>query len=142
MTMTFVFALVGLLVGGVIGEVGGALGGAALGYAIGLHLSFKNRIAALEDDIARLARERETRDAPPVPDRPWLQKWGPAPCRDYFEPAASAPAQSPPATPVRAAETAATAEAPRPVLTQEPTIREEASLKDFGRVRREVPESP
>src|SRR5690242_2842531 len=86
MTMTIVFALVGLLVGGAIGEIGGAFGGAALGYAVGLHVAFKRRLAGLEDEIARLAGESAARAAPPPePARPWTRPSAPPASRDYFE---------------------------------------------------------
>ena len=69
--MAIVFALIGLLVGGAIGEAGGALGGAALGYAIGLHLSFRQKIAALEDEVGRLASQRVLREDSPPPTPLW-----------------------------------------------------------------------
>src|SRR6185295_10588610 len=101
MTMTIVFALVGLLVGGAIGEIGGAFGGAALGYAVGLHVSFKRRLASLEDEVARLAGESAARVLPPPePARPWMRQSAPTASRDYFEaatPPVALPLVEPPA---------------------------------------------
>lgn len=90
--MILVFALVGLLVGGAIGEMAGALGGAALGYAIGVHVTFKRRVAALDEEVARLAEQRVMREAPPpAPVRPWMRQSAPPAPREYFESAPPAP---------------------------------------------------
>src|SRR5689334_13535136 len=115
MTMTVVFALIGLIVGGVLGEVGGAFGGAALGYAIGLHLSFRRRVAALEDEVARLVGEGAAREAPgPGPVRPWMPQAAPSVApRDYFESAPPEPVSEP--SPVLAP-----VPAPEPLFVQEP----------------------
>src|SRR5688572_30479505 len=93
MTMTIVFALIGLLLGGVIAEFGGAFGGAALGYVIGLHLEFKRRFEAVEDELARLAREGfSAQNLPtPAPERSWQP---PPPRITPREPAAPAAASA------------------------------------------------
>src|SRR3954469_6450144 len=109
MRMLVVFALVGLIVGGVIGEAGGALGGAALGYAIGLHLAYRRRLAALEEELGRLAAEHATRaPPPPASDNPWLRRPVPAVAsRDYFAaPPPSPAAPEPPPAPAPATATA------------------------------------
>jgi uncharacterized membrane protein len=148
MTMLVVFALVGLILGGVIGEVGGALGGAALGYAIGLHVSYRRRLSALEDDLGRLSA-RITLAERPAREESTTRPVAPAAPRDYFEsltpaatteplplplplpPAAAGPA--PPPAPVTAP-----AAAPRPLFTQTTTAG--APLEDFRRPVREPTE--
>jgi uncharacterized membrane protein len=106
MTMTFVFALVGLILGGVTGEVAGAIGGAALGYAIGVHIASNRRIAKLENDIEWLATRRNERPEPAPsapPERPWTRQSAPPPSglRDYFETGTptAAPKSAPPPPP-------------------------------------------
>jgi uncharacterized membrane protein len=94
-TVTLALALLGLVVGGVIAEFGGALGGAALGYAIGLHLAFKHRLAALEDEVARLARTRAFAPVAETPEPRWQSPPKPDLLRDMAPPA-PAPAASRP----------------------------------------------
>ena len=98
--MAIVFALIGLLMGGAIGEAGGALGGAALGYAIGLHLSFRKKITALEDEVGRLASQRVMREESPPPTPLWQRSAAP-PITSELPPAPAAqPAPpSPPPSP-------------------------------------------
>ena len=118
--MTLVFALVGLIIGGAVGEAAGALGGAALGYAIGLHVSFKRRLAALEEEVTRLASERDLRRDPPPPERPWMrQSAPPTGPREYFEsPTAGNPATRAPENPPPAMPAPVTAAATRPLFEE------------------------
>jgi uncharacterized membrane protein len=149
MTMTVVFALVGLLVGGAIAELGGALGGAALGYAIGLHLAFKRRIAGLEDEVARLVAQRHSvPDPPAAPLRPWMRSSAPPvaaseelePPRFHAPAAPSAPEPMPPEVaetePVRS-----TRPPPRPIF--EPAATPNTTpLAAYRRVIHAPPEPP
>jgi len=132
--MTIVFALVGLLVGGAIGEIGGAFGGAALGYAVGLHVSFKRRLASLEDEVARLAGESAARVLPPPePARPWMRQSAPTASRDYFE-AATPPVASTPES------EAAVPPSPEPLpLVEPPALAAETPAQHF-RPRSHVPD--
>src|SRR4051812_10544389 len=77
MTMIIVFAVIGLVVGGAVGEAGGALGGAALGYLIGFHLAYRKRVAALEEEVGRLASRQELRAEPQAPATPWQRQSAP-----------------------------------------------------------------
>jgi uncharacterized membrane protein len=101
--MAFLLALAGLLVGAWLADGGGAFGGAALGYVIGVHLSLKSRIAALEAEIAFLARSRAA-DAPKPEDVPWVtRESAPAPAATSTPPPATQPTKSVPTIPQPAA---------------------------------------
>ena len=134
--MIIVFALVGLVIGGAIAEFAGAFGGAALGYAIGLHLEFKRRFEAVEDEVARLAREGfSAKNLPtPTPERSWQRT--PPPIAPH-EPAVPAAAPAP-----MSAAREAPATVPRPLFESPQQPASAGVATDSSEIGARPPEEP